>query len=279
MANYASTRAIVAGWQGDFSGAVAKFREAIDYDVPGRYEFRTRFAQYLLEVSGSPDVEKIKDFEQIVLRNVEDVKMDVKENPGDYLPLLYLSRLYIMLGRNNPSGPYNDLSLQYSAKALEISPTFVRTYYEVGQAYLNKRDYQHAFEAFKKAADLNPDVALSWWYSGIVDVQLGNTKEGLQYITRALDLGYTLSETDALRLVDAYLRNGDLKSVAQIYQQLTTSSPKNVVYWSQLAATYIELGQITDAIQVTRQAMAANPDDATFREQATEFLRQLGTTP
>ncbi len=279
LANYASTRAIIAGAQGDFNRAVAKYSEAIDYNVPGRYEYRLNFAQFLLDASASPGVMDQPAFTQAALKSIAYVKQDVQEDPHDYLPLLYLARLYSMLGESSTTSPYNDQALQYSTQALTISPTFVRTYYEIGQEYLNKRDFPNAFTAFKKAADLNPNVGLSWWYAGVVDVQIGRVTEGLQYISKALDLGYRLSETDALRLVDAYLKVGDLKSVAQLYAQLTQASPTNTTYWSQLAAAYLQLGQPADAIRVTREALAANPNDAQFRAAATQFLQRLGATP
>jgi hypothetical protein len=51
QANFATTRAIVAGWQGDFVGAMTKYGESVAYDTFGVYEYRHRMAQYLLEVS------------------------------------------------------------------------------------------------------------------------------------------------------------------------------------------------------------------------------------
>ena len=122
---------------------------------------------------------------KVIQYTISEVQKNVDENPGDYLPYLYLSRLYITLGKNDSKSSYNDEALKNSMKALEISPTFVRTYYEIAQAYLNKKDNAKALEYFNKALALNPDVGLTLWYVGSVEIDMGRTKEGLQHIDEA----------------------------------------------------------------------------------------------
>jgi tetratricopeptide (TPR) repeat protein/O-antigen ligase len=278
MANYTTTRAIVAGWQNDFPGAVSGYREAIDADTPGRYEFRHRFAQYLMELSSSADTKKIPKYKEAVLVAIEDVKKNIQENPRDYLPYLYLSRLYITIGRDDPKSPYNTSALEYSQKALEISPTFVRTYYEVGQAYLNMKDYDKAFEAFQKAAELNPDVAGTYWYMASVDFQRGKVQEGLQYATKAISGGYTLTQQDTQKLVNAYIQIGDYKSLVTIFEQLVRTFPTNVQHWASLATAYVKVNRIQDAINAARKVWELSPENSPARTDAASFIRSLGGT-
>lgn len=286
MANYASTRAIVASWNGDWPTAVKKFREAIDYDVAGRYEYRHRFAQFLLELGATEQAKKISDFAPTVQMAIEDVKKNTVENPRDYLPLLYLSRLYITLGKEDPKSPYNDSALQESAKALEISPTFVRTYYEVAQAYLNKQDFDAAFTWFKKARDLQPEVGITYWYMGVVRSQEATQRndatmlrEALGYMATALEKGYALSEGDTQKLVNLYLQIGDLKTVAALFEELVRINPKNPQYWSSLATVYARVGRTADAIAAARQLLVLSPGDAAVKAQVDAFIRNLGGTP
>ena len=35
-----------------FNGALAKYKESLSYDVPGKYDYRHRLAQYLVGVAG-----------------------------------------------------------------------------------------------------------------------------------------------------------------------------------------------------------------------------------
>jgi tetratricopeptide (TPR) repeat protein/O-antigen ligase len=284
-ANYASTRAIIAGWQGDFVTAVNKYREAMDYDVPGRYEYRHRFAQYLLELSSVADVSKVPEFKDVMLTAIVDVELNVQENPTDYLPLLYISRMYITLGKEDPASPYNDKALEYTNRALEISPTFVRTYYEVAQAYLNKKDLDNAFLWFDKARELQPNVGITYWYLGVVRYQQYTEtlkqqylQETLGYFNSAMTNGYALSEGDAQKLVGLYTALKDIPMVARIYEQLVASFPKKVEYWAQLIGAYTALGEREATAQTIQRALAvpevAQDEDFVTKAQAT--LRGLG---
>lgn len=280
QANYATTRAIVAGWGGDFGTAVAKFRESIAYGTAGRYEFRNRFAQYLLEVSSSADTSKVAGFNDLLLEAIGDVKQNVAESPRDYLPLLYMSRMYLVLGKGDTKSPYNDMALQLDQQALAISPTFVRTYYEIAQAYLNKLDYANAYLWFDKARQLNPDVAITYWYMGIVDVQRGQNARGLQEIRMAIEKGYQLSESDAVKLANTYIQSGDVKSAVMLYEQLVRQFPTKIDYWSQLIAGYIQLKDRDNAVSALRRALAQPGvgDDPTFKAKALAALQQLGAS-
>ncbi len=282
-ANYASTRAIIAGWQGDWVGAVNKYREAIDYDTPGRYEFRHRFAQYLLELSSSTDISKVPNFTEVTLQAISDIQNNVAENPQDYLPHLYLSRLYLTLGKESSKSPYNDTALQESAKALEISPTFVRTYYEVAQAYLNKGDAQSAFIWFEKAAKLQPDVGTTYWYMGTVRYQIAaktddtaGLKEAVGYFSTALEKGHSLTENDAKMLVNVFLKVDDMNGVIAVFQQLTAGFPTNSQYWRSLAEAYARAGRTQDAIATSRKLIELFPNDAQVKADAEKFIRSLG---
>ena len=271
-ANYATTRAIISGWSNDYDGAALKYKEAISYDVPGKYEYRQRFGQYLLEYGTgqkSLDPKVIDDFKLAM----SEIQKDADNYPNDYLPQLYLSRLNIILGRMDRNSPYNDEALKHSFRALEISPTFVRTYYEIAQAYLNKNDKEKAIEYFKKAADLNPSVGLSYWYWGLVEIERENVDLGLGLVQKALDKGYAPIEQDYLRLLNVYLKRNDFKSIADIYERLIGLKPDAAQYHASLAVAYAKTGRIDEAIEQARRAAAIDP---TFESEARRFAKELG---
>jgi len=268
-ANYAATRGIVAGWQNDFNRASAKFREAIEYNTFGKYEIRHRYAQYLFEYSSNKEITPAlqKEFEW----NIEKVKEIAKARPMDYLPRLYISRMFIVLGKGNPNSPYNDEALKYSLEALDISPTFVRTYFEVAQAYLNKNDYNKAIEYFKKAVDLNPDVKLSHWYLGITEIQAGNVRRGLEIIEQSRY--QPTDEADIIRLLNIYVKIKELDKVTPLYEKLVQLKPNNPNYRASLAAAYAREGRIDEAVAQAQEAVRLDPS---FRAEAEAFVRGLG---
>lgn len=270
-ANYTITRAIVRSWAKDFDGAFAKYKEALAYDVPGKYEYRHRFAQWILEAASG---KKLGDEEVTALiYAIQQVQKNVDETRQDYLPYLYISRAYIILGKNDPKSPYNDEALKNSMKALEISPSFVRTYYELAQVYLNKKDYENATKYFKRAAELNPDVGLTHWYLGATLIEMGDVENGLKAVSRAVELGYAFSESDILRLINLYIKTGDFNQIAALFEQLVNIKPNNPQYRASLAAAYVKIGKINEAVE---QARAAAQLDKAFETEARAFVNSLG---
>ncbi len=274
IANYATTRGIVAGWNKNFNGAIAKYREATSYDVAGRYEYRNRYTQYLLDFSSSIDV-SAPNAQSIFKEVIALEEKNASENPQDYLPELYLSRLNIVLGKSDPKSPYNDESLRHSFKALSYAETFVRTYYEVGQGYLNKKDYANAQIAFQKAIDLNPDVGVSYWYLGSVQMQSGQIDKALVNIDMAIKKGYILSENDYLNVANIYVKKNDFQHLITIYESLVKIKPTSAQYMASLAVVYSKVGRIDDAVRLARLAAQTDPN---FEPEAIRFVQSLGRT-
>lgn len=270
-ANYATTRGIVLNWNNDFKGALAKYTEALAYDGAGKYEIRNRFAQDVLEYSTRSKSDPL--VVDALKQAIGEVQKNADENSMDYLPLLYLARLNVVLGSSDPVSPYNDKALEYTQAALKISPTFVRTYYEIAQVYLNKKDFPKAIEAFKKAAELNPDVAVSYWYWGMTEFERGDTQTALQLIDKSLSLGYSPSENDYLRLANVYLKVGDLKKLIVVYEQLIKINPKKAQYFAAAAVVYGRIGKVPEAIAAAKKAAELDPN---FEKEARAFVQQLG---
>ncbi len=271
-ANYATTRALVRGWAGDFNGALAKHKESLAYDVPGKYEYRHRLAQYLVGRGGpSSKEERVRQAYGFTLTEVDK---NIKENPVDYLPYLYGSRLNIILGKDDPASPYNDLALGYSMKALELSPTFIRTYYEIAQAYLNKKDYPGALEFFRKAVDLNPETGLSRWYLGSAKIESGDPG-GVEELEKALTVenGYSPNEQDYLKLVNIYVKTKNFARIADAYERLIEINSGSAQHYASLATAYANLGRIDEAEKMARKSAEVDPS---FEPDAREFLKTLG---
>lgn len=272
-ANYTTTRAVIRGWEKDFNGAVEKYKKALEYDTFGKYDIRHRFAQFVLDFvsSGKLNLEREKAIKGVI----EEVNKNVEESRLDYLPHLYLSRLNIVLGKEDPASPYNDIALGHVSKALEISPTFVRSYYEVAQIYLNKKDYAKAAEWFEKAVNLNPNVGISYWYWGLTELEAGNTEKGIELVNTAFSKEYRGSENDLARLVNYYSKINYLPGIVNAFERLIILNPKNAQYRASLAAGYARVGRIDDAVA---QARAAAKIDPAFEAEARAFVQSLGRT-
>lgn len=271
-ANYTTTRAIIIGWNSDFAGAIKKYEEAMQYNVPGKYEIRHRFAQFVLEQTNSGKLNQARV--DALHEAIDQVVKNINENHEDYLPYLYIARLYIILGRDEPQSEYNQKSLEYSMKALDIAPTFVRTYYEIGQAYLNMKDLDNASKYFKKAAELNPEVGLSSWYWAVVEVERGNVNFGIDIIEKIIASGtYVPTESDLGRLIGLYVSRNDLSKTIWVSGLLVGLKPENAQYHASLAVAYARAGKRDEAIAQAREAARLDPK---FESEASSFIQSLG---
>lgn len=269
-ANYTTTRAIVAGANNDGGTAIQKYEEALKYNVAGIYDIRNRYAQWLLDNEPSPHNDV---YTNAINSAIEAMKQNAALAPYEYLPELYLSRLYLTLGKDDPKSEYNDIALQHSLHALDLSPTFVRTYYEIAQGYLNKKDDAKAAEYFQKAAELNPDVGLSYWYWGVVLLDEGDNEKALEVIQQALDAGYGPTEDEYQKLYNLYYNLKDYTHLVLIQEGLVKVNPTNVQYRATLAALYAQLGRVDDAVSQARKAAELDPN---FAGEAKQFVESLG---
>jgi tetratricopeptide (TPR) repeat protein len=281
-ANYANTRGIVAGWTGDanpanfakyFEEAVKKYKESVEYNSFGTYEYRHKIAQYVLDKSNKASA--IKNYNEIMLYVVTELEKTATEFPIDYLPRLYLSRLYVTLDKNNNDNDskYNDLALKYSTEALNLAPNFVRTYYEIGQVYLNKKDYNMASKYFAKAVELNPKVGLSLWYAGIVEFERKNYDVAYDFVGRAIDLGFAMNEQDYNRALNIFIIQGNKARIAQVAEMMVKSYPNSPSQRAVAAVAFARAGMLDKAEE---QARAAAKLDKAFEVEAKVFVESLG---
>ncbi len=269
MANYATTRAIVRGWGNDPVGAVEKFKESVAYNTFGTYEYRHRYAIFTFDnYAKLGDANYIQDV-------ISEVKKNAESHPVDYLPQLYLARLYIVLGKDDPKSEYNDMALTHARRAIELSPTFVRAYYETGQIYLNKKEPQNAIEEFKKAAELQPDVGVTYWYWGSVEAERGNLDEAARVFEKAFTAkySYTASDAELLKIAGLYVDRKNFSMLANIYERLMTLQEPNPQNHATLSYVYAQLGRIDEAVEQARKAVALDPS---FEAEAKIFVNSLG---
>ncbi|MEK7515171.1 MAG: O-antigen ligase family protein [Patescibacteria group bacterium] len=271
-ANRAITWGIVYGWNDDFPTAVSEFKKGIAYNTHGVYEYRHRFAQFLLD-NVSRYAPLGVPFTDAMIYATEAVEENKIKNPHDYLPYLYLSRLYVTLGKEDPLSPWNDKALESAKAALTLSETFIRTYYEIGQAYINKNDFEAGVSWFKKAAELNPDVAVSYWYVGAVELERNNKQVAMDYFEEAFNRGYVGTELDYNRVVPLYSEFKNYDRLVQIFEELVKIQPTDAQYRVSLSAAYASAGRIDDALQAAREAVKINPE---LIDEARAFARSLG---
>jgi len=174
-----------------------------------------------------------------------------------------------MLGKRDPNSPHNDRALEKSLAALEISPTFIRTYFEIAQAYMNKKDYTNALKYFQEANDLRPGLSIINWYLGMTYIEAGQSEKGLKYLE---DSGMSLSINQLLKMVDIYVGLKDFRKVAELYEQVIKNNPDNPQFHASLAVAYAQIGRIQEAIIEARKAAELDPS---FAAESQAFINAI----
>jgi len=274
-ANFACTRAILAGRAGNVQQAVDKYQEALNYKTPqGSYETRHKLATFAIQYIENQR-RKNKDFDPSLLYYaIKEVGKNVETYPLDTIPYLYIGRMYILLIDKEPeiAGEQAETAIR---KAVEINPRNPRIWYELGQAQLSRKKYQEAYESFKRALELNPKVATSWWFVGVTAHQVGNYQEAVDDVEKAIELGYSQyknSIIDLMRLVNIYEKVGNYYKVIEFYELAIKEQPKNPQLYASLAATYARIGNYNKAIEIALKAAEIDPK---FREEAEAFINSL----
>ena len=95
----------------------------------------------------------------------------------------------------------------------------------------------------------------------------------MEAIEQAIDKEFNVAESDYLRLIAVYLRQNDYKKIIWAQEKLVALKPNNAQYHASLAAAYVKVGRIDDAVKEAREAARL---DKMFEAEARSFIRSLG---
>jgi len=274
-ANFACTRAILAGRAGNVQQAFNKYQEALNYKSPqGSYETRHKLATFAIQVVENQR-SRNQDFDpNLLYYPIREVNKNIEEFPLDTIPYLYLGRMYILLIDKEPelAGQQAEEAIY---RAMELNPRNPRIWYEMGQAQLSQKKYQESYESFKKALELNPNVAISYWFFGVTAYHVGNYEEAVANIEKAIELGYTdykNSISDLTRLINIYEKVGNYQRIIEFYKLAIEEDPQNPQFHASLAATYAKIGDYDNAI---KEALKAAEIDPQYGPEAQKFIESL----
>jgi len=278
MANYACTRAILAGRAGNVQEAFDKYQEALSYKTyQGKYEFRHRLATFAIQYNQNLYQKKQQVNQEMLNYTIEELEKNIKAHPLDYVPHLYLGRMYsflIKVESKEKSEWAGEKAEQAVMSALVINDKNPRVWYEVGQVELFLKKYDEAVEAFERALELNPDVTESLWFLGMSYAKLENTQEAIKYVEKAIEKGYNYknSITNIVRLIDLYNKTGNYYEIIDLYKAAIKLQPQNAQFYASLAVAYKVVGDIENAILHAQKAIEI---DENFREEAEKFINSL----
>ena len=73
------------------------------------------------------------------------------------------------------------------AIALDAQNAFL--FYDRGNLYVQRKDYEHAIADYTKAIEINKNIAEAYYNRGLAYIHSDNRKKGLQDLSKAGELG------------------------------------------------------------------------------------------
>jgi tetratricopeptide (TPR) repeat protein len=159
-------------------------------------------------------------------------------------------------------------------KALELNPKLTRAWNNLAAALFEMGKKEEAFDAVKKAIQVEPSFPYSYLHLGRLNIRAGNPagavqayQLGLQQLPQNPDLAIQLSWLLATS-PDASLRNG---AQAVRLAEFAASRNPGAENLDVLASAYAETGQFDRAVQVSQRAM-----EMAQSYGRTEIAKQIG---
>lgn len=146
--------------------------------------------------------------------------------------------------------------LDNALKQLQENPTSTSVNVQVGQAYLENKQYVLARNYFEKALRLDPKNVQA--YVGLGKAYSRKRKESLEYLLRAIEIDP--SNTEALLLTGrAYRKFRNDKKAIEFLSKSLEIEPQNATAWTDLGICFFYAGDIQSAIHCMEKAIGIDP--------------------
>ncbi|QQG42923.1 MAG: O-antigen ligase family protein [Candidatus Giovannonibacteria bacterium] len=244
---------------GNVDKVLADFDRVFELKTFGNGEAREQLAGYANKIAGFnvPMELKVK----AVQKAVSEMERQVAENPKDARAYLFLSALYLKIGRI-------DDGLAILAKAHELSPQKQQIYFLLADAHITKGDNKKALEILQEAYDLDPTYGEAVRNLALAAIINGDENYAEKVLSKVFKNGITNDQN----LLAAYARVGNYKKVRDIWLLFIKLEPQNAQYRVSLAATYMQLGERQNAIKELQKAIELNPQ---FKPQGEYFIEEI----
>ncbi|OGF64176.1 hypothetical protein A2661_00320 [Candidatus Giovannonibacteria bacterium RIFCSPHIGHO2_01_FULL_45_24] len=244
---------------GNVDKVLADFDRVFELKTFGNGEAREQLAGYANKIAGFnvPMELKVKAAQKAIV----EMERQAAENPKDARAHLFLSALYLKIGRI-------DDALKTLTKARELSPQKQQIYFLLADANITKGDNNKALEILQEAYDLDPTYGESVKNLALVAILNKNEGYAEEILSKVFKNGIVADQN----LLTAYARVGNYKKVRDIWLLYIKQEPGNAQYRVNLAATYMQLGERQNAIKELQKAIELNPQ---FKEQGEYFIEEV----
>jgi O-antigen ligase/tetratricopeptide (TPR) repeat protein len=194
---------------------------------------------------------------------IDEMNDQIKRVPND-------ARFRVLLGSFLSHAGKTDDALVQLKEAEKLSPQKQAILFELGAAYVGKKNYADAEKYFKKAFELDQtyDMARLLYAAGAVYAGHNSVADNLIKDMPKKDV----IESDYL--VQAYYTTGQKAKFINVWKERVKLNPTDLQTQVSLAAAYLYTGDRTTAIAELEKAIKLHPE---FKEQGTAFIQEIRT--
>ncbi|TSC78270.1 MAG: Uncharacterized protein G01um101433_304 [Parcubacteria group bacterium Gr01-1014_33] len=249
------------------------FQEALAYDTFGNTEVREQIAAIGREIPYSDKVtqKQKKDFVEFA---IDELRKETAHSAKDVKHLLFLGTLITRgLEQQAISDPkYIQEAEAIFKESIKVSPTRQAVYVEAARFYLLTRRSEEAYQAMKKAWNLDKsyrEVGAGLWTIAAVTKH----EDTINEIKKVHPLS-SLSTEQVSRIAQGYQQAQNFPAALEVYRLMISQNPKVAKFHAVLAALLAETGNIQEARREVEETLKLDPSPDNQKE-AKQFLEML----
>ncbi len=258
---FASQALIGALSSPDLKQGLNNFKQVLSYSTFGSAEAREQLVQRVVSIRSSDVPNDVKlDYFNLAK---DEMQKQADESPSDARYQVFLATLFTNYG-------LQDDALTAAQRALELSPNKQPIMFQLVSVYINRKEYDKAFEVAKQAYDLAPDFnETQKIYAAIAIYDKKDDSPEIQaLIAKNFDNGIPTDD----RFISAYAAIGKFDKIIQIWQTRIAADSNNYQFHVSLAAAYLASGQRSKSIAELRTAIQLNP---AFKATGENFISEI----
>jgi tetratricopeptide (TPR) repeat protein len=197
--------------------------------------------------------EAFKDYDKALLISELIKDKTIKEEEISKIKLLYEQELDNKVKQDLEKGEY-DVAIDYCNKAIKLDNTYVESYFNMGNAYHNKKDYDKAIEYFNKAVELDPNHVNAWNDMGLAYVLKSDYDNALNSINKALEIdpNYAIAW---YRKGNVYKHKNESNQAIESYKKATDIKSDYAKAWLFLGSIYYDNKEYDKALEYIEKAI------------------------
>ncbi len=230
--------------------AIVEFKKGIDGWSMYRDGYAKDYARAIADAFFYKRGTVTKDDALLVIRELEAVSI---AHPKD---AFYHNMLLDVYGKfSSLDARYLDRAIEHAQMALEFSPNRQETYFGWAKALSSKGDNKGGLELTKKALDLDPEVAESNFYYGLMAYVNEMYEEGYRHVRKGIDGGRPWKNSSEPRVVANFFTDDKRFGEAITLYQKSLEMRDDPETRARLARAYFLSGDLESAKKEFGQAM------------------------